>query len=256
MDLYHAAAMDHAGSQKTQAFGAGSFGPTQWSLVALAARTGEEGADEALNKLCSAYWYPIYCYVRRRGYPPDDAQDLVQGFFARLLKKKLFNQADRSQGRLRGFLLSNLQYFLLDERKRHAAAKRGGGAVMVSFDAEDAETRYVSEPCDMETPDAVFERRWAAVTMQRAADVLADVWRQRGRFEVFDALSPYLVSSMDAAATRRIGALLGMTEGNAKVTLNRMREHYAEVLRQEIAATVNSEDEVDEELAALRLAIG
>lgn len=234
---------------------AGSFPDTLWSVVAVAGRAGSGQSDAALNRLCEQYWYPLYCYIRRRGYSPDDAQDLVQGFFERLLRKEFFAEADRTKGKLRGFMLSSLQYFMLDERKKMSAAKRGGGVTFVQIDAEEADSRYLAEPENADSPDVVFERQWANTVMQRATDTLADAWRKEGKIDVFEALSPFLLSTMEGAAARQIASRFQMTEGHVKVSLHRLRERYSSVLRKEIAETVNSEAEIDSELAALRAAI-
>ncbi len=226
-----------------------------WSVVAVAGRTGSHQSDAALNRLCGQYWYPLYCYVRRRGYSPDDSQDLVQGFFQKLLRREFFSEADRTKGKLRGFLLSSLQYYLLDERKKNAATKRGGDVTFVQIDAEEADSRYLAEPQNAGSPDAVFERQWAIALMQRATEILGDAWRKDGKGEIFDSLSPFLLSSMDADAARQIAGRFQMTEGHVKVSLHRLRERFSTVVRKEIAETVNSEAEIDSELASLREAL-
>lgn len=248
--------MNKNGMQEAEGDGPGSFQPTRWSLVAVAAKAGSSQADAALNDLCQIYWHPLYCYVRRRGHSPDDAQDLVQGFFERLLRKEFFSGADQAKGRLRGFLLSSFQYYLLDERKRLATVKRGGEVDFVSIDTSEAESRYVGETDSSESPDAIFERRWALTVLQRAVGILGEAWRREGKGDVFDALSAHLFSPMEATATRQIAERFQMTESHVKVSLHRLRERYAAVLRREIADTVNSPAEIDSELAQLRAAAG
>jgi RNA polymerase sigma-70 factor (ECF subfamily) len=235
--------------------GRGSFATTRWSLIAVAGVGRAAEAVRALNELCQTYWYPLYCYVRRRGYAPADAEDLVQGFFAQLLEKDLFGQADRDKGRLRGFLLSSLQFYLADERKYAAAEKRGGQASFVPIDTTDAEARYAGEPADNASPDRLFERRWAVLILQRAVAALGEVWRKEGKGDLYTALSPHLLNPLDGPATAGIAQRFGMSENNVKVSLHRLRERYRAELRREIAETVTSESDLDAEIAALRAAL-
>lgn len=233
----------------------GSFATTRWSLVAAAGRRGGAEAGAALENLCRAYWYPLYCYVRRRGYAPADAEDLVQGFFARVLDKELFAQADETRGKLRAFLLTSLQFHLADERKREGAAKRGGGVSFVPLDTADAESRYSAEPVDAAPADEVFDTLWAATLLERARSVLAEAWQAAGKAELFAALSPYVTATLDATGAARIAAQFGMTENHVKVSVHRLRERYGATLRQEVAETVTGEEEIEQEMAALRSAL-
>ena len=232
--------------------GDGSFATTRWSLVRRAAGAG---AERALDELCGIYWYPLYCYARRRGSQADDAQDLVQGFFQKLLANSLFARADQTKGKLRGFLLTAFQGYISDVRKHSHAAKRGGGREMIPLDTTDAEARYAGEPTDLESPDKLYARRWALTVLRRAVDALQAVWMQEGKGQLFAALNPYLLAPLDGESRRRVAEALGMSEDNVKVSLSRLRDRYRKALWDEIAETVTSEAEVEEEMAALRAAV-
>ena len=242
---FHNAGQEHAD---------GSFLTTRWSLVIRAGGGHTEGR-RALDELCRIYWYPLYCYARRRGLPRADAEDAVQGFFLRLLEKDLFGKADRDKGRLRAFLLSSLQDYLVDEHRRATAAKRGGHAEFVPLDTTGAEDRYCREPVENETPEKHFERRWALTVLQRTATALGEGWKKNGKSELFATLSPYLFTPLDASGTQRLATERGMTVTNIKVSLHRLRDSYHTLLRSEIAETVATESEIDAELAALRTAV-
>ena len=235
--------------------GRGSFATTRWSLIALAGVGQSPDAVRALNELCQTYWYPLYCYIRRRGSAPADAEDLVQGFFAQLLEKDLFGQADPHKGRLRGFLLSSLRYYLSDERKSASTEKRGGQIKFLPIDTTDAEARYAGEPADNASPDRLFERRWAALILQRAVATLGEMWSKEGKGDLYAALSPHLFNQLDGSTTTNIALRFGMSESNVKVSLHRLRERYRAELRREIAETVTSESELEAEIAALRAAL-
>ncbi len=206
--------------------------------------------------MCKLYWYPLYCYARRHGHQPEDAKDAVQGFFCVLLERELFAKADREKGKLRAFLLNAFKNFLADEWRSGQAAKRGGGKEIVSFDALDAETRYAAEPIDVESPDQLCDRRWAITLLHRAIDALKDVYQQEGKEELFAILNPYILVPLDHENVLRIAKALGVTNENTKMILSRLRERYRKAFRSEVAETVSSEAEVEEEMAALRAALG
>ncbi len=231
--------------------GSGSFLTTRWSLVRLVGEADSNRARGALNELCRMYWYPLYCYVRRRGYPPTDAEDLVQSFFVHILDRELFALADHAKGKLRGFLLSSLQYFLLDQRKRVAALKRGGAIAFEPLNLSGAEERFSGEIAVAGSPEGTLDRAWALELLQRALRYLAENWKQEGKSELFEALRPFLLAPLDAAGVSAIAARFSLTETNVKVSLHRLRERYRAALRQEVSETVSSEREVDEEIAAL-----
>jgi RNA polymerase sigma-70 factor (ECF subfamily) len=224
------------------------FATTQWNLV-LAAREGTETeARRALESLCEAYWYPLYAYVRRRGFTADEARDLTQGFFADLLSRDFLDAIDRSKGRFRSFLLASLEHFLSHERDRAHTLKKGGGTTPIPLDTDVAETRYRHEPPDPLTPEVVFERRWGLTVMERAMERLAREFDdQPSRFE---RLKTCLTGS-EPAQYRDIAIALGMTETAVKAAVHRLRQRYGRLLRNEIAETVADEAEVDEEVRHL-----
>ncbi len=226
------------------------FAATRWSMVVAAGnwRAGS-AARRAMGELACQYWFPLYAYLRRRGNPPAQAEDLVQGFFARLLEKDALTAVDRSKGKFRSFLLASLKNFLSDEWDKGRAAKRGAGRV-VSLDTLDAEARYAAEPVDEMTPERVFERRWARAVVDQVLVRLRDDYGGRGQGEVFAALEHVLVG---AQGTRLgpIAAWLGMTEAAVKVAAHRLRRRYRELLRDEIAQTVSDAALVDEEIRQL-----
>lgn len=234
----------------------GSFLTTRWSLVRSASDPSSSIAHGALEELCRMYWYPLYCYVRRRGYSPPDAQDLVQGFFIRLFSRDLFGIASPAMGRLRGFLLSSLKYFLADDRKRAAAVKRGGNVQLVPLILDDAEERFSAEPPAPTCPDSDMDRVWALEVLRRAVIRLREKWQIEGKGELFDALSQYLLTPLDAGRAQQLAERFQMTENHIKVSLSRLRPIYREAIRSEVAETVSSEDQIDEEIAALKKALG
>lgn len=230
-----------------------AFIPTRWSLIAIL-RSGEaKRVDEALETLCSAYWYPLYAYVRRAGHSPEDASDLTQAFFAQLLEKELLARADPARGRLRTFLLTAMQHFLRDDWRRQQRLKRGGGMVMLSIDEPLAESLYASEPADPATPEALYHRCWALTLLDRTVvDLEADYVRD-GKSALFNALKPALVDGSDTIGAAEIGVQLGMEPGAVRMAILRLRRRYRDRLLAEVATSMDAqtEAEVDEEIAAL-----
>ena len=233
------------------------FHTTQWSAVLEAARRPSPAGDEALAGLCQVYWYPLYAYVRRQGTPPTDAQDLTQQFFVHLLSTNLIAMADRQRGRFRAFLLTALKNFLANERRRGAALKRGGSQPPLSLDFQDGEQRYAREPSHDATPERIFERRWAITVLDRGIARLRDEYEAGGRLHLFDALKGRLgpVEDDDQTPYAELGASLGLSEGAVKVAVHRLRKRCRELIRDEIATTVATPGEVDEELRALLASI-
>jgi RNA polymerase sigma-70 factor (ECF subfamily) len=227
------------------------FATTHWSVV-LAARGGETApAREALETLCAGYWYPLYAYVRRRGLGPEDAQDVTQAFFARMLEKRTLERADPERGKFRSFLLSSMTNFLANERDRSAALKRGGGRTLLSIDFCSGEERYRLEPSDPMTPQRLFERRWALTLLERALERLGDAHAAEGKGDLFARLSPYLTGEAGAAPYAETAEALGMTTDAVKAAVHRLRRRFRTELRAEIAETVSRPEEVDEELGDL-----
>jgi DNA-directed RNA polymerase specialized sigma24 family protein len=229
----------------------GIFATTHWSVVLAAQNVDPPRAREALERLCRTYWYPLYAYLRRRGYGEHDAQDLTQGFFAHLFQRDWMQSVAREKGRFRSFLLASLNYFLADQRDRAMARKRGGGREVISLDAQQAEERYRLEPADERSPDKLFERRWAMTLLDQVLARLAQEFSDAGKSELFNRLRPFLVEGAGEktyAETAREG---GTTEEALKKAVQRMRRRYHQLFREEIAQTVASPDEVEEELRHL-----
>ena len=209
-----------------------------------------------MEKLCRTYWYPLYAYVRRRGYDPEDAQDLTQEFFAQLLRKNLPARADHARGKFRTFLLHSLQNLLANKWKRAQRVKRGGGTTSLSWDYDDAEHRYAREPATTMTPERVYEKRWAMTLLEQ---VLADLQREytrAGKERVLEQLSDLLWGKAASISYAQIGEHLGMTEGAVRGAMHRLRERYRERLRAEVSHTVADAGEVDEELRHLIAVVG
>lgn len=227
------------------------FATTHWSVVLTAGRTDTTRAQNALSKLCSTYWYPLYAYVRRRGHSAHDAQDLTQAFFAQLLERQSVAHADPNRGRFRSFLLGVMNHFLANEWTRAQAQKRGGGVSFLPLQFETAETRYGHEPADSTTPEQNFERRWALALLEEVLRRLADEYKTEGRAELFAALNPCLVGERATHPYAELAARLGVNEGTVKSAVHRMRQRYRQLLREEIAHTVAGPGEVDAELRHL-----
>jgi RNA polymerase sigma-70 factor (ECF subfamily) len=225
------------------------FATTRWSLVLAAGQKAAPEAHDALADLCSLYWYPLYAYIRRRGHGADEAEDLTQGFFARLLEKDGLAAATPARGRFRSFLLAACQNFLANEREWANALKRGGGRV-VSLDLSDADGRYRREPHHEETPERLFERRWALTLMARVLARLRGDYEAAGKGRLFDALKGQLTAD-GTAPYAALAVELRMTEAAVKTAVHRLRRRYGELLREEIGETVATEAEIDSEIQAL-----
>lgn len=246
--------MDPPASSPPVAHGPATFVTTHWSVV-LAVGGDSPAASAALEELCRTYWYPLYAYVRRKGHDVHDAQDLTQEFFARLLRGDSLLQVHPDKGRFRSFLLAAMNHFLAKQWRRETAQKRGGGQAALSLDAAAAEDRYRLEPVDLQTPDKVFERRWAMTLLARALERLRQERKESGQAAVFDALQGLLTGEKCAQPYTQIASQLGLTEDAVKQTAKRLRQRYGELLRQEVAQTVTRPDEVDEELRHLVAAV-
>jgi RNA polymerase sigma-70 factor (ECF subfamily) len=227
------------------------FATTRWSLVLAAGRESSAESEAALATLCETYWYPLYAYVRRQGYDSAEAQDLTQGFFARLLEKKYVQQVQRERGRFRSFLLASLKHYIINEWDRSRAAKRGGGRKHLRVDFKAGESRYRLEPAGVETPESVFEKQWALALLEQVQEALRDEFRDAGKEDHFDRLSVYLTGETRSASYRELAAELGTTEGAVKVAVHRLRKRFRSRLREEIAQTVSSEADIDDEIRAL-----
>src|SRR5262245_30661719 len=231
------------------------FRTTHWSVVLAAGGPEIETARQALERLCQSYWYPLYCCVRRHGHLPDNAQDLTQAFFAKLLVKNQIALADRERGRFRTFLLRSLENFLRTQHRDATTQKRGGGREILSLDAQTAEARYASEPADTLSPEKFFEKQWAGAVLENVLKALRREFSVSGRQELFEALEPLLWGDDTSMPYAEIGGKVNMTVVAVRVTLHRLRQRFQELLREEIAQTLENPSEVEDELRALRHAL-
>jgi len=227
------------------------FTTTHWSVVLAAGGLASSQADLALAELCRTYWYPLYAFVRRKGHSPHDAQDLTQGFFARLLEKNYIADADRERGRFRTFLLAALNHFLSDEWDKAQRLKRGGGREIISFDAISAEERYRLEPLDQLDAAKLYERRWVTTLFEKVLMRLEEEFRESGKTKLFEALKDSLLAQETGSSYAALGARLGLKEDAVKKAVQRMRLRYRELFREEIAQTVAGPSDLEAELKHL-----
>ena len=223
------------------------FATTQWSLVVAAGNRGSAEAEAALEHLCSQYWYPVFAFVRRQGHSVDDAEDLTQSFFARLIEKGTLSEADRSRGRFRVFLLNGARYFLSNERDRAIAAKRGGGRTPVSIDVAAAEARYQRALAHDETPERLYDRQWCLTLLARVLEDVRTVYVHDGKERLFDRLRGFLTLDGDAGSHAEAARDLEMTIAAVKVAVHRLRRRYRDALWSHVADTVSSPEEIEEE---------
>jgi len=219
-------------------------------LAAGADRTST-GAGEALTALCETYWYPLYAFLRSRGHPAEDAEDLTQAFFARLLEKRTLRHADPARGRFRSFLLTSLTHFAANAHDRDAAMKRGGGVPAMSLEFENAEGRFQLEPATDETPERVFDRRWALTLLDRVLTRLRTEMIRADKETQFERLKTYLIGDQPQLSYAQSAGALGVSEGAVKVAVHRLRRRFRDLIRDEIAQTVSSPEEVEDELKHL-----
>jgi RNA polymerase sigma-70 factor (ECF subfamily) len=226
------------------------FATTHWSVVLAAANREDPQADVALERLCRIYWYPLYAYVRREGYTPADAQDLTQGFLARLLARNSLVRVSPEKGKFRSFLLTALRHFLSDQRDRANAVKRGGGVAFISLDATEAEARYRLEPVECLDAEKIYERRWAMALLEQALGRLREESATAGRLETFERLRTF-VAGENEVTCNEVAAALGLSESAVKSAVHRLRHRYRELVREEIAHTLEDTAEVDNEIRYL-----
>jgi RNA polymerase sigma-70 factor (ECF subfamily) len=219
--------------------------------VLAAGKGGSSEADIALEKLCHTYWHPLYIFVRRRGYEPHDAQDLTQEFFARLLQKNYLHAVDRTKGKFRSFLLAALEHFLANEWRNAHAQKRGGQVNFFSLDDDSAEQQFLQVASAGLSPEQHYQREWATTLLERALGRLRADFVESGKLLQFDELKIYLTGEKGGTSYAALAPKLGMTEAGLKMAVHRMRQRYGELLREEIANTVSSPAEVEQELGAL-----
>jgi RNA polymerase sigma-70 factor (ECF subfamily) len=227
------------------------FRTTRWSVVCSALDSETSGSRLAMEHLCRMYWYPVFHFIRRNGHNQHDAQDLTQAFFARFVEKQWLEKADRSRGRFRSFLLMILKRFLASEWKREHALKREGNLHWLSLNMDTAETRYAQEPANTTTPEQSFEKQWALTLLETVMQTLKARYIEDNKTDLFEHLKPCLMGSRESQPYATLAAQLGMSEGAVKVSVHRLRNQYRECLRGEIAQTVSSPSEVDEEMKHL-----
>ncbi len=230
------------------------FTTTEWSVILAAANSKDPGAQEALASLCHIYWHPIYAYIRRRGYPRENAQDLTQGFFTQLLEKKRLKAARSDRGRFRSFLLASVKNYLANEWDRERAQKRGGGQFGISLDFNGAEALWI-EPVDPVTPESIFERRWALTTLAQVMDQLRKQMIQSGHEARFVRLRGFLTGEDTGLQYKQAADELKMSEGAVRVAVHRLRHRFGELLRREVARTIQDPKKVEYEIRYLFSAI-
>ena len=229
----------------------GVFATTHWSVVLEAGRRSVPAAQAALEKLCRTYWFPLYAFARRQGNSPEDAQDLTQDFFARLLEKNYLAKADPDRGKFRTFLLRSLRNFLANEWKRAGRLKRGGGLEFLSIDTNAAEDRYAAGAPDGFNPDAEYETRWAVTLIEQVLAALREEFNAADKVRLFEELKGFIWGDKSTSSYAEIAGHLNLSEGTVKVAVHRLRQRFRELLRAEVAHTVARPEDIDGELRHL-----
>ncbi len=232
------------------------FATTHWTVVLAAGKRSSPAAKHALEELCQTYWFPLYAYVRRRGHAKEDAEDLTQAFFARLLEKNLFNNLDSEKGKFRAFLLASLKHFLANEWQKLQTQKRGSGAAHLSLDWRTADTKFQVASVNEPSPDHAFDREWALALLAKTIGRLQRECEADGKTKLFEQLKIFLTTGKGDSAQAEMAKVLGMEEVAVRVAIHRLRKRYRQLLRDEIAQTLNDEKMVDEEMRALFGAFG
>ena len=227
------------------------FATTRWTVVLAAGDRSTPQADVALEELCRTYWYPLYAYVRRHGHSREDAEDLTQAFFARLLEKNYLEGISSNGGKFRAFLLVAIKRFLANEWDRANRQKRGGGVAPLSLDWQDADTRYQINPADNVSPDKLYDRAWAVTVLERVITRLRDENSAEGKAKIYSQLKHFLMASKEEISYGQAAAELQMSEGTVRVAVHRLRRRYRELLREEIAQTLSDPSQADEEMQVL-----
>lgn len=227
------------------------FDKTHWSVVLPAAEHRSPGAQQALEQLCKTYWPPLYAFLRWQGSSPEDAKDLIQGFFVHLLAGNRLEQVHPQKGKFRSFLLACLKNYTRNERDKQQAKKRGGGQMVVAINLSEAETNCGSQPSDADDPLKIFERKWAAALIDRVLEQLKQAYTACGKPGFFEALHPFLVGDAQRGDYGPVASRLQMSEGAVRAAATRMRNDFRELLRAEVGRTVSSPAEIDEELRYL-----
>ncbi len=247
---------DHESKSKPLPDRRDRFATTHWSMVVSAGGSHSSQSRRALATLCENYWFPLYAFVRRAGHSAEDAQDLTQEFFVRLLAKNYLAVADRQRGRFRSFLLGAMKHFLAKQRRRQSAQKRGGHRPVLSLDFHGGEDRYgLIEPADNLTPERLYERRWAMTLLDLVLGRLREEFRTAGKLELFDSLKQFLAGGTAMPTYLDVGEELGISEGAVKVAVHRLRRRYRKLLKEEIARTIDGPETLEDELRELMAAL-
>jgi RNA polymerase sigma-70 factor (ECF subfamily) len=239
-----------AGTDSSCSF-SGEFTTTHWSVVLKAGDGASPLAFEALEQLCTAYWFPLYVYVRRQGFDPPEAQDVTQGFFEQLIEKEFLKDVDPNKGRFRSFLLAALKHYVLNQRKHAGRQKRGGNQIIVPIDTDQAETRFLGEAGAESTAERAFDRRWAMTVMELGLQRLRDEYRAAGKEPLFLALKKFVSAEAAPGEYQELAPRLELTKNAVGVTVHRLRQRYGELIRAEIANTVAQPLEIEEEMRYL-----
>ena len=242
-------------AHETGSHAAQAFVTTHWSQVLLAADHHLPNSAQALEKLCRTYWPPLYCYLRREGRSSHEAEDLTQAFFARLLERNSLATAASERGRFRNFLLTALKNFVVNEWRSQHAQKRGGHLQILSLDAQTGEGHYVADPGDHLKPELLFDKQWALAVIERVMDRLQGEYATAGKADLFEDLKSFLAAKK-ATPHADLAVKHGITPSAIGVMIHRLRQRYAQLLREEIAATVNAPSEIDDEIRYLIAALG
>ena len=227
------------------------FATTHWTVVLAAGRQHSPQAARALEELCRTYWFPLYAYVRRRGYAREDAEDLTQAFFTRLLEKNSFASLDAGKGKFRAFLLASVKHFLANARDKAHTLKRGGGSIPLSLDWQTADTQFQVAATGEPSPDQAFDREWAVALLARVIERLQNECAADGKAKLFEQLKLFLTAGNDEPAQSEVAQALGMETGAVRVAIHRLRKRYRQLLRDEIAHTLTDQAMVDDEMRAL-----
>jgi len=231
------------------------FPTTRWSIILAAKEADDAGATQALESLCRSYWLPLYAFARRRGDPPEAAQDRVQGYFAELIERRVLHDARPHKGRFRAFLLHTMKHYLINERQREAALKRGGAAIFTSLDAEQLEQRYGKSVAEQRTPESEYERQWALTVIDHVMQRLERDAAKNSRSAEFARMRGFLTDGGERGDYGVVAAELSMSEGTVRVAVHSLRQRFGQFLREEIADTVDDPDDVDDEIRSLFAAL-
>ena len=247
--------MTSAGKTSYHGLAGHYFVTTRWTVVLSAGHKSSPQSERALSELCQAYWYPLYSYVRRQGYAKEDAEDLVQAFFARFLEKNYLEGLAAERGKFRAFLLASLKHFLANEWDKTQRQKRGGGAQHISLDWQTAETRYHLEPAEPMRPDLAYDREWALALLEQVIIRLRAECAAEGKGRLFEETKGFLMVGESTAGYEEVARRLGADDGAVRVAVHRLRKRYRELLREEISQTLADPAQVAEELRSLQIAL-